>query len=384
MTDETDDLLGRPILVADDEPANVLLLEKILRRAGYRAVRSTTDARSVLALWRDARPDILLLDLHMPGLTGFEVMDAVRCLDAMQPAGGRTAFTPVLVLTADTTPEAKERALAGGAADFLTKPFDPTEVALRVRNLLATQALHRELADHNRRLERRVRERTAELESARLDELDRLARAAEFRDDDTGQHTRRVGRTAALLAAGLGLPAADVELIHRAAPLHDIGKIGVPDAILLKPGRLTPDEWRVMQAHTTVGARILGASRSALLQLAEEIALTHHENWDGGGYPRGLAGPAIPVAGQIVSVADVFDALTHERPYKQSWPADQAAAEIARLSGTKFAPRVAEAFAKLFAAGEFDTDSVPAPVATPLPSLLGTGVADLSQPSPLR
>ncbi len=222
-----------------------------------------------------------------------------------------------------------------------------TEVTARVA---AEAALHRA----NDELERRVAARTAALTdanaalvAAQYETLDRLARAAESRDDDTGQHTARVGATSALLARALGWPAEDADRLGRAAVLHDVGKIGIPDAILLKPGRLTPPELAVMRTHAAAGAAILAGSGHALLQLAEAVALTHHERWDGAGYPRGLAGAAIPPAGRIVAVADVYDALTHARPYKAAWPAADAVAEIARQAGRQFDPQVVAAFLAL-------------------------------------
>ena len=310
-----DQLKGASILVVDDEGSNVLLLKRLLQQAGYTNVRSTTDSREVLALYQAALPDLVLLDLHMPHLDGFAVMELL----APQVAAG--TYLPILVLTADITPEAKRRALAIGAKDFLTKPFDPTEVLLRIRNLLETRHLHGQLKDQNRLLEEKVRERTLELEEARIEILERLAVAAEYRDDATGQHTRRVGQAAALLARAIGLPETQVELIRRAAPLHDIGKIGIPDGILLKPGPLTVEEFEIMKAHTIIGGRILSGSRFPLLQLGEEIALTHHERWDGTGYPRGLPGERIPLGGRIVAIADAFDAMTSDRPYRKalSW-----------------------------------------------------------------
>jgi putative two-component system response regulator len=195
-------------------------------------------------------------------------------------------------------------------------------------------------------LEAKVRERTRELEAAQIEIIERLARAAEFRDDNTGQHTERVGQMAALLARELGLPDAQVSLIRRAAPLHDVGKIGIPDSILLKLGKLTPAEFELVKTHTTIGARILSGSRFALLRLAEEIAFSHHEQWDGRGY-AGLAGDQIPLAGRIVTVADVFDALTQKRPYKAAWPVEEAIAEIERQRGRQFDPDVVDAFLRM-------------------------------------
>ena len=317
---------GLRILVVDDEEPNVDLVVRLLRRDGHTDVTGTTDATEALELAALEPPDLVVLDLHMPGLDGYAVLERL-------PAG-----TPVLVLTADVTREAKERALTLGASDFLTKPFDVIEASLRMRNLLATRSATVQLEDT-------VRRRTAQLDAARLEVLDRLALAAEYRDDDTREHTRRVGARAARLAARLGVDAVQVDLIGQAAPLHDVGKLGVSDAILLKPGPLDEDERTRMQAHTEIGRRILAGSSSPVLRLAEEIAHTHHERWDGTGYPRRLAGEAIPLAGRIVAVADVFDALTHVRPYKPAWPAQRAYGELCAPAGRQFDAAVVDAFA---------------------------------------
>lgn len=335
MNDEA--LKSARILVIDDEPTNVLLLERILLRAGHSNVRCTTDSREVLDLFRTFRPDLVLLDLHMPHKDGFEV------LAELGPLISESRYLPVLVLTGDPTAEARERALSMGAKDFVTKPFERTEVLIRMRNLLETRFLYRALENQNDELEARVRERTRELEEAQREILERLARAAEFRDDDTGQHAQRVGELAARIGRRLGLPESEVDLIRMAAPLHDLGKIGLPDSILLKPGRLSPAEFEGGKTHPTIGARILSGSRFAVLKLAEEIAWTHHERWDGSGYPRGLKGEEIPLAGRIVAAADIFDALTHERPYKPAWSVEDALAELERLAGSHLDPAVVNA-----------------------------------------
>lgn len=215
------------------------------------------------------------------------------------------------------------------------------------RDITIQQHAEQALQNQSDLLERTVRERTQELEKSRLETLQRLAIAAEYRDDDTHQHTERVGRTAALIARELGLPDRTVALIRRAAPLHDIGKVGIPDSVLLKPGALDPPEWDLMKRHVEIGARILAGGDFAVLQMAQEISLTHHERWDGGGYPYGHAGEAIPLVGRIVAVADVFDALTHERPYKEAWSLPEALAEINRGSGSQFDPQVVRAFEAL-------------------------------------
>jgi putative two-component system response regulator len=327
------------ILIVDDQPSNVMLLEGILQEADFTSYRSITDSREVLSAFIEYVPDLILLDLQMPYLDGFAVMKQLRA--CMAPDD----FLPILVLTADITPGAKRRALSEGALDFLTKPFDTTEVMLRIKNLLQTRSLHLQLQDQNEILDQKVRKRTAELELAQIEILERLALAAEYRDDDTGEHTKRVGQTAAQIAGALGWTQTEVELIRRAAPLHDVGKIAIPDSILLKPGKLTPEEFERMKAHTTIGAKMLSGGRFPLLQLAEQIALTHHERWDGTGY-IGLCEESIPMAGRIVSVADVFDALISERPYKKAWPRKEAIEEIQRQSGRQFDPHVVEIFLK--------------------------------------
>ena len=326
------------ILIVDDEAANIDLLRRILEPAGYENVHETRDPRSVATLLAELDPDLLLLDLLMPGMDGHEVLDVVR---TMTPDD---AYLPVLVLTSDNTRDAKRRALSAGARDYLTKPLSPSEVRARVRNLLETRILYQELRGQNTELERRVRARTVELEEAHLQTLRRLARAAEYRDDATGQHTRRVGQAAAHVAAELGWAPEDVEMMRMAAPLHDVGKIGIPDGILLNDGPLTPTEFEVMKTHCSIGADILSGTQVPLLRMAAEIAMSHHERWDGLGYPSGLAGQAIPASGRIVAVVDTYDALTHPRPYKEAWSGDEALADIVRGSGERFDPEVVEAF----------------------------------------
>jgi putative two-component system response regulator len=332
------------ILIVDDEPQNVRLLDALLRRAGYREVTTETDPRKVHALVRSLEPDLILLDLHMPHLSGFQVMEQIV------PEIPHGVYLPILVLTGDTDSHRRERALSAGARDFLTKPFESGEVLLRIKNLLETRFFNKELRGHNETLEEKVRERTHELAEAQVEIIRRLAVAAEYRDDITGQHAERVGVLSALLAEELGLPAEQVSLIRRAAPLHDVGKIGIPDSILMKPGRLTPQEFDVMKTHTIIGGRILSGSRYPLLELAETIALTHHERWDGRGYDR-MRGEDIPLVGRIVAVADVFDSLTHERPYKRAFTIDESVDEILRGRGEHFDPNVVDAFSRLLVGG---------------------------------
>ncbi|MCD9022139.1 HD-GYP domain-containing protein [Cohnella silvisoli] len=328
-------------LIIDDQEYNISLLERILRRAGFSNLFSTTDATSLERLYHEIQPDIVLLDLHMPEVDGFTALRRLR--ELIQESN----YLPVLVLTADVTQEARQEALHLGANDFLTKPLDKTEVVLRINNLLRTRFLHLQLQDQNHLLEQRVLDRTGEVEQAKHEILELLARTSEFRDDETGQHTQRVGMMAMKIASALGLPKAEVELIQRATPLHDIGKIGIADSILLKPGRFTPEEFEKMKLHTTIGASILEGTVFPVLQLAGTIALSHHEKWNGTGYPNGLSGEDIPLAGRIVALADFYDALTHERPYKQAWTREQALEEIERQRGVHFDPNVVDAFIRI-------------------------------------
>lgn len=329
------------ILVVDDQESNLQILERMCRRAGYQHIRTVSDPREALATFVDQKPDLVLLDLVMPHLDGFEVMSLIRGLVQ------REEYLPILVLTTDVSPESRARALTIGAKDFVNKPFDRGEVELRIRNLLETRFVYRELRNNNDNLEIMVSQRTADLEEARLEILERLAVAAEYRDDTTGQHTRRVGRVSALISRALGLGREEVELMERAAPLHDVGKIGVPDQILLKGGRLTPEEFSLMKTHTVIGAKILGGSSNKLLQFAEEIALFHHEHWDGTGYSPGIAGEDIPLSARIVAIADVYDSLTHERPYKRAWSKEDAVTEITAGTGSHFDPVVVGAFMEI-------------------------------------
>ncbi len=328
------------ILLVDDKEANVRLLERLLKQEGYTNTVPITDSRTVLAQYNECQPDLILLDLLMPYLDGFGVMEQLR----RRTSG---TYVPILVLTADINADTKRRALTLGAKDFLTKPFDPVEVLLRIWNLLETRFLNLELQQQNYMLDVRVRERTQELQDAQIEIIERLACAAEYRDDITGLHTYRVSQIAVQLAEALHIAPDKRELLQLAASLHDLGKIGIPDAILLKPAKLTPEEFEQIKAHTTIGGRILSGSHFKLLQLAEEIALSHHERWDGLGYPSGLKGEAIPLVGRIVAVADVFDALTHKRPYKEAWPVADALAEIERESGDQFDPSVVAALLQL-------------------------------------
>jgi putative two-component system response regulator len=344
------------LLLVDDEESNIRLLERVLARAGHANVRSTTDPCRVSELCAAYEPDLVLLDLHMPRRDGFAVLEELAA--RAEPE----ARVPVLVLTGEASVDARLRAFALGARDFLAKPFDEQEVALRIRNLLEARLVCRALARQKAELEACVLERTRALEDAQMEILERLAAAAELRDDDTGEHTQRVAELAARLATALGLPDDRVALLRRAAALHDVGKIGIPDGILLKAGSLAPAEREAMKAHTLLGARILAGGHSAAVLLAERIARSHHERWDGKGYPDGLAGEQIPIEARIVALADVVDALSHARPYRAAWPPERVAAYVRSARGTHFDPAVVDA---LF--GDAAPAPRPAPADRPAP-----------------
>jgi putative two-component system response regulator len=341
MGSENADIRAMRVVVVDDHPPNVALLAELLGYWGFTNVVGICDSGAVAAHCAREPPDLLLLDLYMPEPDGFAVLDQLQ--DQIRAA----VSLPVLVLTGSDMEGAKHRALAAGARDVLTKPYDSEEVRARVANHLELRQLRVAQHENELDLERRVRERTAELEAAREEMVKRLALAGEFRDDDTGEHTQRVGETSRQLAVLLAPEEDLAQQILMAAPLHDIGKIAVPDAILLKRGHLADHEAALMQTHTVTGAQLLAGSSSRLLQLAQTIALTHHERWDGAGYPHQLMGERIPLAGRIVATADVFDALTHKRPYKNAWSVENAVREIASQSGRHFDPRVVDAFLSL-------------------------------------
>ena len=330
------------ILIVDDDQAVVGSLQRLFRRVGYAKPAGLTDSRMVVDFLKREQVDLIILDLHMPDVDGFQV------LASLAPLVPPEEYLPVLVLTGDDTPEVRQRALAAGAMDFPTKPFDPCEAEARVRNLLATRSLTQRLSGNRELLEERIWERTAELADTKTEILHRLARASEYRDDVTGRHAERVGLMASLIGAELGLDTKACDLIRRTAPLHDVGKIGVPDAVLRKPGRLTEEEHRVMRTHTTVGAQILGGSPHEILSVAATIARSHHERWEGGGHPDGTGGLDIPLNARIVAVADVFDVLTHDRPYKDAYPLDKAFQIVVHDRGTHFDPDVVDALSVIY------------------------------------
>lgn len=332
------------LLIVDDEASNVKLLERVLVSDGYTNVITTQNPLDVVKLYQQHDPDIVLLDLNMPYMDGYEVMEALQ-----ETAG--ESICPVLVLTAQHFQEHKQRALDGGAQDYVTKPFDRKELLSRVRNLLEVRLARKYMSDQNNLLEQRVFERTQELQftqemlyESRMQIVRRLGRAAEYRDNETGLHIIRMSKISALMGEAMGMNAEQCNLLLNASPMHDIGKIGIPDSILLKPGKLDAEEWEVMKTHAQIGADILSGDDSDVLVMARDIALTHHEKWDGSGYPNSLKGDDIPMVGRVTAIADVFDALTSERPYKKAWPVEKALDLIKGEKDRHFDPAVVDKF----------------------------------------
>ena len=333
-------ILDAKILIVDDEPDNVNVLEKILKLAGYTSLQTTTDSRKVKTVYRDFSPDLVLLDLNMPHMNGFQVMDQIKNIET-------NSYIPVLVITAFPDDETLVRALDSGAKDFIQKPFNSHEVLSRIRNLLEVRLLHKQLKKQNQILEKKVQERTKELNSSRLEVVRRLGRAAEYRDNETGLHIIRMSKMSALIGKAAGVCDSDCDLLLNASPMHDIGKIGIPDKVLLKPGKLNADEWEIMKTHSTIGANLLSEDGSELMKMAQTIALTHHEKWDGTGYPKGLKGENIPLVGRVCALSDVFDALTSKRLYKEAWSIEDSCVEIKRNSGKHFDPKLVEVFEQI-------------------------------------
>lgn len=326
------------ILVCDDSITNALILEKLLESEGYTRVRAVTDSREVAPILSEDEYDLLLLDLEMPHLDGFEVMSQLKT------SLSNFEMFPILILTGREGAEVRNRALAMGAHDFVNKPFDQEEVLLRVRNLLRMHDAYISQTRINEELEQKVQARTQELTLAADILVQKLAMVGELRDNQTGRHVMRVGKYARLLAEGIGLPSEIAFMMEKAAPLHDMGKVGIPDRILLKPGPLDEEERREMDGHAALGAKLLGDHKSMLVRMAASVALSHHEKWDGSGYPAGLSGESIPVEGRITAISDVFDALTSKRSYKDAWSIDEAVAEIKQMAGSHFDPNLVKVF----------------------------------------
>lgn len=354
-----DQTLHANLMIVDDEPYNIMVVQKFLQHAGYQRFATTTDSTKAISLMQQNTPDVVLLDIMMPEVSGLDLLRIMK-------ATPQLATIPVIVLTASADASVKTEALQLGANDFLSKPVEPGELVLRVRNVLTLKLHFDMVANYSINLERQVQERTRELAESRRQVIYCLARAAEFRDNDTGRHVIRVGKYAGVIAREMGFNDAQVEALEMAAQLHDVGKIGIPDAILHKPGKLDPeefdfmqkhtgfgkqiiecmatDEWSRLKEHTKIGSKLLDPKASPVMSMACRIALTHHEWWNGAGYPLGLAGEDIPVEGRITAVADVFDALSSKRPYKKPIPREQCFQMLEEKRGQHFDPTVLDAF----------------------------------------
>jgi len=341
------------ILIVDDELINRKVLEGLLKSYGDDCI--TADSGPAALQLLDPSIDLVLLDIMMPGMDGFAVAKAIRALPEF-------ADLPIVMVTALSAKEDRLKAVQAGANDFVAKPIDTTELGVRMASLLRMKKYHDELKDYQAHLQQMVAEKTsalrlalADLENARkatvhahMETIHKLSAAAEYKDEDTASHIMRMSRYCAVIAKAYGLSDDEVDLILNSSPMHDIGKMGIPDAILLKPGKLDEDEWVVMRRHTIIGATILRGGSSKYLEAGADIAMSHHEKWDGSGYPRGLAGENIPLAGRICAVADVFDALTTRRPYKEALSNERSLEIMAAGRGNHFDPTLYDLFISNF------------------------------------
>ena len=330
-------LSNSKVLIVDDFKPNVDIIVAALRQEYKLSVADSGHA--ALAQVKESPPDLILLDIMMPEMDGYEVCVRLKS----DPA---TGSIPIIFTTAMSDSANVTKGFKLGAVDYITKPIRIAELQARVRTHLTLRNAMLELADQNRSLDIRVKERTRELQETQLEIIYRLSRAAEYRDNETGMHIKRLSLLCRTLAEAYGCDKETSDLIFNASPMHDIGKIGIPDAVLLKPGPLDADEWKIMQSHTTMGGKILSESDLLLIKMGQVIALTHHEKWNGSGYPHGLSEYEIPQAGRIVAICDVFDALTSIRPYKKAWPLNDALDEIKAGSGTAFDPSLVVSFFK--------------------------------------
>jgi len=325
------------ILIIDDSRFELMKMEHYLSEISACQPTFIESPTHALDWCQGNDPDLVVVDYQMPGLNGIDFIKAFREI------AGREE-TPLVMITSSSTESICVEALKGGANDFICKPVRKSEFLARVSNMLALRKKQKNSGCTIQRLNKEVDATEKVVTEREAEIVNRLAMAAEHRDNETGMHIIRMAYYSLIIARNLGLPEAQQQMIFRAAPLHDVGKLGIPDNILLKPGKLTPEEFKVMQTHTTIGGQILSKSPSALIQTAREIALTHHEKFDGTGYPKGLIGEAIPLSGRIISIADVFDALTSERPYKVAWSLEKATAYLKEHSGRSFDPRCVDAF----------------------------------------
>lgn len=325
------------VLIIDDTDINLILFAALVKKLDDCEPHTFASARDALAWTQDNTPDLVIVDYMMPDMDGLEFIRLMRGIPACEPV-------PVIMITANDQKQLRYRALDLGANDFLTKPVDKVEFLARTRNMLLVSDARKQLADRAAWLADEVRKATAEIVARERETVFRLCKAAEYRDPETGAHILRMAHYSHLIASKLGLPVADQELLLEAAPMHDIGKVGIADKILLKPGRLDAEEFEVMKQHAVYGYELLQGSSSRVLQAGAEIARGHHEKFDGSGYPAGISGTDIPIFSRIVAVADVFDALTSERPYKKAWTLEAAVDFLVHGSGKHFDPQCVQAF----------------------------------------
>ena len=326
------------LLLVDDNAFNLEVIHGTLESAGYEKLTSVSNPLKLSSILDESSFDLILLDINMPIMDGFGVLSLIQQMYAEHER------PPVIMLTAQDDTQNRIKAFDAGASDYITKPFNRKELLKRVSLHIDNWVMKQKLLAEKQTLEEKVRERTQAMQEAQFEIVYRLGRASEYRDNETGNHVRRVSMVAEAIARAAGYDDDFCRLIQAASPMHDVGKIGISDLIMLKPGGFTDEEFSIMQSHVTIGGEILANSKSEVLQLAHEITLTHHEKYNGKGYPEGLVGEEIPVSGRIVAIADVFDALTSERPYKKAWPIDKAVALIVREKGEHFDPVLVDAF----------------------------------------
>jgi len=337
------DIYSAKILIVSGDPFNSIPLREIMEKEGYKNLFSTNDFFQVLSLNRKNRFDLILLDIDVPEKPGVSGISGMNVLQQLQK-DAKGGFLPVIVLSVHAESKTRKKTQGMGAKDFIAKPYEDWEVLLRIQNILQASLFHKQQASRKDLLESEIRKRTKEILSTQFEIVQRLAVAGELRDNETGAHVKRMSHICSILSLQRGLGQDFSELILYASAMHDVGKIGVPDSILLKSKPLTPEEWLIMQQHPIIGARIIGDHDSQLISLAREIALYHHEKWDGSGYPHGISGNEIPISARIAAISDVFDALTSDRPYKQAWPLEKVTETIQKESGHHFEPIMVELF----------------------------------------
>lgn len=326
------------VVIIDDEFTSRVILEKIVQGVQRNIfVKAFADAITALAWIKDNPPDLIIIDYLMSGMTGLEALQQMKNIYALEGV-------PIVIVTASEDRDIKYQALESGATDFITKPIDPYECRVRCRNMLNLRRQQKILLSHSHFLEQRVAEATRQIRTREQETLFRLAKAGEYRDEETGNHILRMAKYSRLIAEQLGLDQDNCDLIELAAPMHDIGKIGIPDHILQKPGKLDPEELAIMRTHPLIGFKILQDSPSKYLMLGATIALSHHEKYDGSGYPHKTKGVDIPLEARIVAVADVYDALTSNRPYKKAWSNEDSLAYLTANIGKHFDPACVDAF----------------------------------------